>query len=101
MCICEEGRAVGGGPLCGKDGRERPGSDHHDCGYVRARNALLSEAEELANESTRRILAHDGRGDTLDTLRGRQIWSREFIATMNMLAARKGIANEIPNHLRG
>lgn len=58
----------------------------HDCAYVNARNALIPEAERVAN---RDALMEVPEGDA--SPRYKSVWDRKFHAAMNNLAQQRGL----------
>ena len=56
----------------------------HDCDYVDARNALIPQAEKMADAATRTELK-----DPPPDLRRTQTWSRQFLKAMDTLAQRE------------
>ena len=86
-CACDEGRSLDGGPLRGRDGREHPESDQHDCEYVKARNRLIPEASRLADTAILARTVTDLRFS--DELVRNGSWTEEFAKAMERLAREK------------
>jgi hypothetical protein len=89
-CAKENGDSGGTEKFCecielllgeGKHQHRVPCPKHHDCGYVAARSALVSEAEKIANERVVVCPASEDQG------RSQARWVKRFAAEMEKLAA--------------
>jgi hypothetical protein len=85
-CDCAEGRYTDtqGGERIAREKR-RPIPPVHNCGYVKARDALIPEAEVMANTD----FPEPSHPTDREFIYWRICWSQSFIRAMKILAAQR------------